>query len=214
MPITLALQPIRQAGAAFVHRRPLLALLERYAEDHPGEVEVVGRVRELVESRGNCFERDCMPGHITASAWIVSHGHDRFLLTHHRKLDRWLQLGGHADGDPDVLAVALREAREESGMPDFEPLLTGGELIPFDLDVHEIPAWRDDPAHEHHDVRFLLRAAPGQPLVMSGESTDLRWFDRGAPGVEALLGEESLLRLYRKAHRLFANARASTQANT
>ena len=185
-----------------MHRTPLLELLDRYARLHPAEDAVVDRIRRLVESRSNCFERDCMPGHITASAWIVSHDHGRFLLTHHRKLDRWLQLGGHADGDPDVLGVALREAQEESGMLDLEPVLTGSELVPFDLDVHEIPAWRDDPTHEHHDVRFLLRAAAGQSLVMSGESKDLRWFESGAPGVEGLLGEESLLRLHRKARGL------------
>jgi 8-oxo-dGTP pyrophosphatase MutT (NUDIX family) len=189
-----------------VHRRALLELLERYAASHPAEVEVATRVRELAELHPNCFERDCMPGHITASAWIVSHDHGHFLLTHHRKLDRWLQLGGHADGDPDVLAVALREAREESGLRQLEPVLAGGELLPFDLDVHEIPAWGDDPAHEHHDLRFLLRAAAGQSLVMSEESKDLRWFESGGSGVEALLGEESLLRLYRKARVLLDSA--------
>jgi len=194
-----------------VHRRPLLELLERYARVHPAELVVVDRMRELVESRERCFERDCLPGHITASAWIVSHDHGRFLLTHHRKLDRWLQLGGHADGDPDVLAVALREAREESGMTLLEPLPTGGALVPFDLDVHEIPAWGDDPAHEHHDVRFLLRAAPGQSLVPSGESTALRWFESRGPGVEGLLGEESLLRLHRKARALLGSRSPATR---
>ena len=100
-------------------RKPLLALLRRYETAHPDEGECVGQVRSLVEAHADCFERTCLPGHVTASAWILSPDRKQVLLTRHRKLGRWLQLGGHADGDPDVLGVALREAREESGMAEF-----------------------------------------------------------------------------------------------
>lgn len=127
------------------------------------------------------------------------------LLTHHRKLGRWLQLGGHADGEADLLAVALREAREESGMDRFTPIGAGpagraGALVPLDLDVHEIPARGAEPAHLHYDVRWLLAAAPGQALVVSDESTDLRWVPRS--GLAGFVDEESQLRMERKAREI------------
>ncbi|MBW2229433.1 MAG: NUDIX hydrolase [Deltaproteobacteria bacterium] len=187
-----------------MHRRPLLRLLERYAAAHPEERSCVGRIRGLVESDPDCFLRRCGPGHITASAWILSPDRRRFLLTHHRKLGRWLQLGGHADGDADVLNVALREAREESGMTRFalvSPAWAGGGEVPMpiDVDVHWIPARPGEPAHEHHDIRFLLVAGPDQLLRVSYESHDLAWLE--VERLADLEADESLLRLARKAHR-------------
>ncbi len=178
-----------------MHRRPLLELLERYREAHPDERVCVDRIVDLVAAHKDCFERDCLPGHVTASSWIVSHDFENCLLTHHRKLDRWLQLGGHAQGECDVLEVALREAREESGMTHFEVVGKGG--LPLDVDVHAIPAHGRDPAHEHHDIRFLLVAARDQPLRISGESHDLRWFPRRE--IPSCVTDESVLRLERKA---------------
>ncbi len=173
------------------------------------ESATVSRIRDLVESEPRCFERDCYaPGHVTASCWIVAADDGRVLLTHHRKLGRWLQLGGHADGETDVLGVALREAREESGMSDFEPVPALGPDGLLDLDVHLIPARRGEPAHEHHDVRFLLRAGAAQALARSAESIDLRWF---APAELAALDlDESVLRLHRKADTWLATARAAS----
>ncbi|MEE3331941.1 MAG: NUDIX hydrolase [Myxococcota bacterium] len=178
-------------------RRPLLELMERYAEHYPGEPGL-GAARRLVERHANCFERDCLPGHITASAWISSEDGSRFLLTHHRKLGRWLQLGGHADGENDVLAVARREACEESGMSDFELLPARGGSPLLDIDVHVIPARKGEPEHEHHDMRVLLVARDGQQLAISDESIDLRWFEWSE--LETV-GEQdqSILRLARKA---------------
>jgi 8-oxo-dGTP pyrophosphatase MutT (NUDIX family) len=180
-----------------MHRRPLLELIELYERAHADEIDVVARVRALVQQRSDCFDRECLPGHITASAWILAPDRRRFLLTHHRKLGRWLQLGGHADGDPDVHAVALREAREESGMENFELLLAKHGCPAIDIDVHRIPARPGEPEHEHHDVRFLLLARAGQALRMSGESKDLRWVAWSE--FDALAPDESLLRLGRKA---------------
>jgi 8-oxo-dGTP pyrophosphatase MutT (NUDIX family) len=167
-------------------------MLDGYARHHPRERDVVARIRTLVESHPDCFLRTCLPGHVTASAWILSADLRWFLLTHHAKLDRWLQLGGHADGDPDVRRVAEREAREESGMARF----TRVSDLPLDVDVHEIPARGAEPAHEHHDVRFLLIAAAGQELRVSSESHALRWFPRGA--ARELAADDSVLRMVRK----------------
>jgi len=110
------------------------------------------------------------PGHFTASCWLVDASGARVLLTHHRKLGRWLQLGGHADGDTDLVRVALKEAQEESGLMD----LSIASAI-FDLDVHEIPARAGDCAHLHWDVRFVVRANGSLDFVTSAESIALAW---------------------------------------
>lgn len=179
-------------------RAPLAALLRRYAAQWPAEAPLAQRFLAFAAAHPDCLWRSCLVGHITASAWIVAADGRRALLTHHRKLDRWLQLGGHVDGEAEIERAALREASEESGMAQFELVRRpDGELVPLDLDVHPIPARGAEPAHQHWDVRFLLRAAPGQDLVVSDESHALRWFD-GA-GLRLVTDEDSVLRLHRKA---------------
>jgi len=178
------------------------------------------RVRSLVTSRPDCFERSCLPGHLTGSAWVLSPDRRSFLLTHHRKLGRWLQLGGHADGESDLAAVALREAREESGLERFAFLGEPGAAMPqpidhdvhampqpIDLDVHAIPASPGEPAHEHHDLRFALVALGGEARA-SSESHALRWFDMASldSELEAIGADQSLLRLGRKVRALLAAA--------
>jgi 8-oxo-dGTP pyrophosphatase MutT (NUDIX family) len=188
-------------------RWPLLEMLAHYRDAYPDEAAVVERICALVDSRPDCFERTCRPGHITAAAWILSADRRRALLTHHRKLDRWLQLGGHADGQWHVEEVALREAREESGLARFDFVPIHGVLLPFDLDVHEIPARYDadgalvEDAHEHHDIRFLLIASSGDEIRISDESHDLKWCTPDE--VRELTDEESVLRMLRKALELF-----------
>ena len=194
-----------------MHRQPLLDQLALYRARHPEEEQVVDSIVDLVSAHRDCFQRSCLPGHVTGSSWIVDAALERGLLTHHRKLARWLQLGGHADGDPDVPAVALREAREESGMQDFDVIVPEDGCSILDVDVHVIPAFGNEPAHEHHDIRFLFRAAPGQGLTISSESNDLAWFawaDLGDVGAD-----ESVLRLGRKARAVFANERFTAVRN-
>jgi 8-oxo-dGTP pyrophosphatase MutT (NUDIX family) len=179
-------------------RADLIEWLDRYRKRHPEEVETVDRVRRLVSGDERCLFRDCYPGHITSSAWIVSRESRAVLLTHHRKLGRWLQLGGHTDGDADVLASALREAEEESGLKGFAPLRHEGGPEIFDIDVHAIPAHGDEPAHLHHDIRFLLEVSERQPIDhQQRESKEVRWFP--VEQLEAVLSEESLARMARKA---------------
>ena len=147
---------------------------------------------QFVSDHVDCLLRSQLAGHLTGSAWVVDGGRTRTLLTHHRKLDLWLQLGGHADGDPDLAAVALREAREESGLTRLR--LVSPDI--FDLDRHWIPARKDVPAHWHFDLRFLIEAEPGEPLVVSDESHDLAWVELDR--VAALNPEESMARMVRK----------------
>lgn len=175
-----------------MHRQPLLDQLADYAAKHPDEAETVTRFIDFVRSETDCFERSLAIGHVTGSAWIVNADGSQVLLTHHRKLDRWLQLGGHADGDPDVFAVALKEAREESGLSDFEAVRDGI----FDLDIHPIPARKSDPEHLHYDVRYLLRATGATDYIVSDESHDLRWVPLDE--VPSLTTEDSMTRMVRK----------------
>jgi 8-oxo-dGTP pyrophosphatase MutT (NUDIX family) len=185
-----------------LHRKPLLDLLARYRAAHPDEAPCADRIRALVEAHPDCFERTCWAGHVTASAWVLSPDGRRFLLTHHRKLDRWLQLGGHSDGDPDPAAAALREAREESGLVDLRFAYAADAPVPVDLDVHPIPARGADPAHDHHDVRFVLVAAPGQTIALSDESHALEWYEMDE--LEEIADDPSVLRLGWKVRRLLA----------
>ena len=173
-----------------MHRNELKARLTAYRRRWPEESETVARFETFVDSHPDCFERSCRVGHITGSAWIVNRAGDRALLTHHRKLGRWLQPGGHCDGDPDTLKVALREAREESGL-DVQAL---DEAI-FDLDMHLIPARGGEPAHYHYDVRFLVQAM-GERFRVSEESCALAWVPADRVGV--FTNDESVLRMARK----------------
>jgi len=180
----------------------LLDLVAAYARRFPAEEAVAARFADFVRTHSDCFERACVPGHVTGSAWLVSHDRAEFLLTHHRKLGRWLQLGGHADGDTDAARVALREASEESGIVGLSLAAIDGRVQPFDLDAHEIPARPGEPAHVHYDVRFLVIAPPGARLALSGESLALRWFRADAP--LAVEHDESVARLAAKARALVA----------
>jgi len=174
-----------------VHRRPLLTLLDDYARRFPEEADVVGRFREFVAAHPACFERDCWAGHVTGSAWLLNGAGDAVLLTHHRKLRRWLQPGGHCDGDSDVLQVALREAEEETGL-----VVTPLNERPLDIDIHPIPARATDPGHHHFDVRFALQVATDDDYRVSDESIDLAWVKLDQ--LYEYTAEESVLRLGRK----------------
>jgi len=131
------------------------------------------RIRNLLASHPDALSRTCRPGHLTGSALVVDPSDNRILVLFHTKLQRWLQPGGHADGDGDLARVALREAVEETG-------ISGLRLVepPVDLDVHVVDPPSED-AHEHHDIRYLVVAPPGSVPVGNHESEALKWVDRG-----------------------------------
>jgi 8-oxo-dGTP pyrophosphatase MutT (NUDIX family) len=153
-----------------MHRNKILTLFKRYRVRYPQEAVVVERICSFVDANTDCFSRELPVGHITGSAWILDTTGTRALLTHHKKLDIWVQLGGHADGDPDIEQVAYREAIEESGLAGLE--FVDQEL--FDIDIHQIPARGHEAAHYHYDCRFLFRAVDDHYTV-SDESHDLLW---------------------------------------
>lgn len=151
--------------------------------DRAGQLEAADDFDALLADYPACLDRMHVPGHLTGAALVTDFSLGRVLLTLHGKLGLWLQLGGHADGDGDLAAVAMKEAEEESGLTalSFLPYqkifgLPEGEPLPFDLDIHEIPARKEVPAHLHYDVRYLIVAAEPEKIVISDESADLRWF--------------------------------------
>lgn len=158
----------------------LASALTTYAARWPQEAATVALFHTLLEDAENPFLRERLAGHFTASCWLVSADGARVLLTHHRKLGLWLQLGGHADGQRDLSAAALREAEEESG-------LTGLRVEPaiFDLDRHRIPIHKTVPEHWHYDVRFIVRAGTDEAYTISEESLDLAWRDIAELAVDA-----------------------------
>jgi 8-oxo-dGTP pyrophosphatase MutT (NUDIX family) len=159
-----------------------LLLEHRLLPLSPEEDLAVSQTIEFVKAHTDCLVRSCLEGHLTGSACVVSPDRRKVLLTHHRKLRKWLQLGGHADGDGNLLAVALREAKEESGLRR--------------LKTATIPGRANEPGHWHHDLRFILEADPGEKLTVTSESKDLAWVD--VVSVASLNPEESMARMVRK----------------
>ena len=174
-----------------MHRQFLLEKLAQHTPLDAEEQEMLQRIVSFVNEYEDCFKRELAVGHITGSAWILNKERSHVLLTHHKKLNRWLQLGGHSDGESNTLKVALKEGEEESGL-HVRPI---SEAV-FDVDVHLIPARKQEPDHYHYDVRFLLEADSTQPFTVSEESHDLAWV--ALEELPLKVDERSLLRMWGK----------------
>lgn len=172
----------------------LLELLNNYLPTDSSEKSFKQNFIEFIHKYPNtCFDRSLQVGHITASAWLLNEKMDKALLMHHKKLNIWTQMGGHCDGNSNVLEAALREAQEESGSELLE--VVSNNI--FDLDIHPIPGNinKNEGSHEHLDVRFLVRSLDDEKIIGNHESHAIKWF-----GVDDQLPtkEESILRMQRK----------------
>lgn len=170
-------------------RNQLLHDLQEYGKSNyitAEEQATLAQFIRFVKDNPQCFERS-NSGHITASAWIISPDGKHTLLTHHRKLNNWFQLGGHNDGNINCAHVALQEAQEESGLQEFTFLLP----TIFDIDIHAIP----NTCAFHYDVRYLLQAVDAN-YAISYESLDLAWvpFDK----IGEYSTERSVVRMHEK----------------
>lgn len=181
-------------------RENLLEELKHYKEKYPDELEMVERYVDFVKRHEDCFERSLQVGHVTGSAWVVNGDGTHALLTHHKKLNIWVQLGGHADGDANVLRVAKREVEEESGFTNVVQVGTGI----FDVDIHAIPARKNEPEHFHYDVRYAFRVVGDETYVVSDESHDLEWIE--IANLQEKTTEESMLRMGHKWQTFYASS--------
>lgn len=190
-----------QMGGALAE---IVAQLDAHQPADAKEARDMRQIKALIAEHPDIMSMNCEIGHITASAVIVHPASGRTLLHWHKRLNRWLQVGGHVDYETDIAQAALREAREEAGLPDLAHFPLGAAPKPIDYDVHTIPAIDDFPAHLHLDFRYtLLTKEPAALAPAEGESTRFRWLSFA----EALsLGDaldDSLRRLLRKAAALF-----------
>lgn len=173
-------------------RRHLAELLHAY-EPTAGEAHLLAEMLELLASPGDVLSRRHFePGHFTASAFVVSADRTALALVHHERLGRWLQPGGHIEPeDADVVAAAVREVEEETGITVDGSVGIGV----FDVDVHAIPAHGDEPAHRHYDVRFLSTASSDEMVAGDGVAA-VRWVP--IADVASLVRDRSIVRAARK----------------
>ena len=171
--------------------------IQLYETSNPQEANFIPRFVKLL-AHPQSFQRNHLPGHITGSAWIVDESGAYALLTHHAKLDRWLQPGGHSDGDEDITRVCMKEALEETGL---QSLKLWSDTI-FDIDIHTIPSRNDFPEHQHYDVRLLFTAAMHERFVISQESLDLAWVSLDELASKTR-NNTSMLRMSEKTKKLF-----------
>lgn len=156
------------------------AQLARHACADEKEERDVAFVRAFLRAHPqDAHLRSQLLGHLTGSGFVLDAARAHVLLLHHARLHRWLQPGGHGEGETDPQKIALREIAEETGLADLTPLFEGL----FDVDVHPIPGRPGEPSHSHLDLRYAFVARDGAEPRLSHESRALRWFPLDAlPG--------------------------------
>jgi len=154
----------------------LRSVLDEYHPSDDGEAADVDRVRRLLDD-GDPWSRDGGL-HVTASALVVDPAQRHVLLRWHARMQRWMQVGGHGDpGEHDPWSIALREAREETGLDDLAPLTPAWERMPVQIVIVPVPAGRGEPAHEHADIRYVFVTAEPDRLRAESPDAAVRWMD-------------------------------------
>lgn len=148
-------------------------LVDEYTSSFKEEAEYKKEITDFLKGNETMYGRQNPEGHLTGSAWIVNHDRKKVLLVFHKRLGRWLQPGGHMEGEEDILDTAVREAKEETGLTSLRCVNPNI----FDIDIHTIPGFEDEKQHLHYDIRFLLEADDEEKVKVSSESKDVRWVD-------------------------------------
>lgn len=174
-----------------MHRNQTLHLLENYFPMDITEQVSKKEILDFIKNNPSCFERSHEVGHVTASAWLMNHDKTKALLMLHKKLNIWLQLGGHCDGNSDILSVAIKEAQEESGIKEILPVKN--EI--FDLDIHIIPSYKEVKKHTHYDIRFLLYTLHDN-FEKNNESKKIKWFNQNEEVLPSK--SQSIMRMFSK----------------
>ena len=178
-----------------------------YVPFNEDEQQHLKRTLDFITREPNCFNRATASGHVTGSAWIISNDYYFVLLTHHTKLNKWFQLGGHSDGCSNTHEVALREATEESGIKGLA-LVT--EDI-FGIDVHSIPKRGAELMHNHYDIVYLIKSDMSMLTKKSSESKELKWVK--IDDVYSYTNDPFIARLVEKTKNLHIENNTSVQKN-
>ncbi len=174
----------------------LTAAIQNYNSSYSEEMNFKPSFLELLLEK-DCFLRSRLEGHFTASCWVTDANIENVLLLHHKKLGKWLQPGGHTDGDENLIQVATKELEEETGLKDFR--LHQTDI--FDMDIHLIPKKKNIPEHYHYDIRFHFIANKPNEIQKNHESLSLKWVK--IEGVSELCGDEkSIMRMVEKSYEL------------
>ncbi len=181
--------------------RQLLEQLARHMCEDDAEAASITLTKKMIVQHEDIWLRSCTYGHITGSGLILDKVNERVLLMYHRKLQLWLQMGGHGEGELDPSHIALREAIEESALPDLTFFPFSKQPMFVDVDAHTIPARHDVPEHYHLDFRYLLlTSSPEKIRLPHAEAHDLRWYSFAE--IPALPLKPATLRLVKKAEHL------------
>lgn len=180
-------------------REQVIKLLNDFRPSDDLELQDVERIKQLVVKHNNIFVRDCLEAHLTGSALVLNPKTKKVLLHNHKKLNKWLQFGGHADGETDLSVVAMKEAEEESGLSNLEFYSTN----PIDIEVQVIPEKKGVPEHLHLDFRYLIFTNEEKlPKPKDNESQDLKFMSFEEVNQVSEKLDYALIRLIKKAEKV------------